>query len=234
MSLAPSTLAQWVGAFATSAAVAVALFKDEWLKYRRRPRLDLRIESKEPDCLLNPIVVRGPLGQLLWQGPCYWIRMWVTNEGRGRAEQVQVFVSKLYREDAKHEFLPVPGFIPMNLRWSNSQDPNNPEIFAPGISQQFGKHCDLCSISDPANPTDVLAGYQGHCVANLTLEVIPNNDAHRLPPGNYKLEIMIGAANARPITREILLNLKGTWSRSSRDVPRPHRHPRKLNFDLKF
>jgi hypothetical protein len=157
--LAPSTAAQWVGAIATSIAVVIALFKDEWLRYRRQPRLSLRIEPKQPDCQFIPITVRGPLGQLLWHGDSYWIRLWIKNEGRGRAEQVQVFVSRLYKEDANHEFAPVQNFIPMNLRWSHSRDQNNPEIFAPGVSQNFGKHCDLCSISDPANPTDALAGY---------------------------------------------------------------------------
>src|SRR5207249_2290708 len=51
MQLAPSTLAQWVGAIATSAAVIVALFKDELLRYFRRPTLRVRIMPEPPDCL---------------------------------------------------------------------------------------------------------------------------------------------------------------------------------------
>src|ERR1700692_2121012 len=33
-----------------------------------------------------------------------------------RAEQVQVFASKLYKWDANHELIPVSDFVPMNLR----------------------------------------------------------------------------------------------------------------------
>jgi hypothetical protein len=212
MQLAPSTAAQWAGAAATTIAVLVALFKDEWLRYLRRPRLNLYIEPKQPDCQLVPSLVFGPQKQLLWQGDIYWLRLWIKNEGRGRAEQVQVFLSKLHKKDAKHEFAPVANFVPMNLRWSHPRDGNNPEIFAPGISQKFGKHCDLCSISDPNNPTDVFKGHEGECIANLALEVYPNNETHRLPPGDYRLEIMIGAANAKPITKSLLLNLTGQWS----------------------
>jgi hypothetical protein len=209
--LAPSTAATWVGAVATSAAVFIALFKDEWLKYRRRPRLSVSIDPKPPDCLLIPSLVYGPNRGVLWRGDIYYLRLWVENGGRGRAEQVQVFLSKLYKKNANHEFAPVSTFVPMNLRWSNYAD-SRPEIFAAGISQKFGKHCDLCSISDPANPTEPLKGYEGQPIGNLQVEAPPNNDSHRLPPGDYKLEVMVGAANANPITRSVLLNLKGKWS----------------------
>jgi hypothetical protein len=214
MELAPSTLAQWVGALATSAAVIVALFKDEYLRYFRRPKLAVRIVDKPPDCLLSPIEVRNSnTGQMLWTGKCYWLRLWIQNDGAGRAEQVQVFVSKLYKRDANGNPAPVAGFIPMNLRWSNSRDPKNPEIFAAGISRRpLGKHCDLCSISDPANPTDNLDGYTGQCVASLQLEVYPSTNSHRLPPGNYIMEVIVGAANANPITTYVQLNLTGKWS----------------------
>jgi len=125
---------------------------------------------------------------------------------------VQVFVSTLLKENANGAFVPADEFEPMNLRWANSRDPNNPEIFAPGISRDFGKHCDVCSVSDPANPTDVLEGYKGQCVANLQLEVVPSANRHRLPPGKYILEIHVGAANAASVTTYLQLKITGAWS----------------------
>jgi hypothetical protein len=157
--LAPSTLAQWVGAIATSSAVIVALFKDEVFRYFRRPKLGIRIMPGPPDCLFSPMTVSVE-GALVWSGSSYWLRLWIQNAGMFRAEQVQVFASTLLKRDANREFKPVGDFIPMNLRWSNARDWRNPEIFAPGISRNMGKHCDLCSISDPANPTDELKGYK--------------------------------------------------------------------------
>ena len=110
----------------------------------------------------------------------------------------------------------------MNLRWANSRDWRNPEIFAPGISHKMGKHCDLCSISDPANPNDLLKGYQGQCVASLQLEVFPSGDRHRLPPGNYILELIVGAANADPVTAHVELNITGKWSPDQEVMFRDH------------
>lgn len=211
MQLAPSTLAQWVGAIATSLAVIIALFKDEMLRYLRRPKLTVRITPEPPDCLLSPITVSQG-DHVIWSGNCYWLRLWVQNPGSARAEQVQAFASKLFRRGANGEFAPVADFVPMNLRWSNSRDWKNPEIFAPGISRGMGKHCDLCSISDPANPTDHLEPYKGQCVASLHLEVYPSANRHRLPPGDYVLEVIVGAANAEPVTTHVGLNLTGKWS----------------------
>jgi hypothetical protein len=212
MALAPSTLAQYLGAVATFGAVLVALFKDEFLRHLRRPKLTVRIKPEPPDCLLVPSAVVYNQTGILWTGRIYYVRLWIENVGKGRVEQVQVFVSTLFKENANGAFSPVAEFEPMNLRWANSRDPNNPEIFAPGISRDFGKHCDLCSISDPANPTDSLKGHEGQCVANLQLEVVPNGDRHRLPPGNYVVEVRVGAANAGPVTTYVRLNIKGPWS----------------------
>ncbi len=134
---------------------------------------------------------------------------------------MQVFVSTLFKENANGAFALVAEFEPMNLRWSNSRDPNNPEIFAQGISRDFGKHCDLCSISDPANPTDH-QGYVGQCVGTIQLEVVPGGDRNRLPPGNYILEIHVGAENAAPVASYVQINIKGPWSPDQETMFRDH------------
>jgi hypothetical protein len=214
--LASSSLAQWAGAFLTFAAVLVALFKDEVFRRLRRPKLTVRIKPTPPDCLLSPGSTRDPKGNVTWAGNTYWLRLWIENAGNRRAEQVQVFVAELQKRDASKKFVVVSDFAPMNLRWSNARDWHNPEIFAPGISHQMGKHCDLCSISDPSplnpRPGDAMKGYEGQCVGTLQLEVYPTNDRHRLTPGEYIVKLIVGAANADPVTAYVELNLKGTWS----------------------
>jgi hypothetical protein len=208
---APSSLAQWVSGIGTTLAVFVALFKDEVLRRIRRPKLSVRLSSEPPDCVLSPMDVIHH-GMPVWRGDSYWLRLWVKNTGGFRAEQVQVFAEELWKRDARGRFLKVPDFIPMNLRWSNGRDPQTPEIFASGISREMGKHCDLCSISDPSNPPDELLGYKGQCVATLQYEVFPRSDRHRLPPGDYVLGLRIGAANAEPSKIFVRMNLTGTWS----------------------
>ena len=128
-----------VMAIATSLAVAVALFKDEVLRWYRRPELSVRLEAKPPDCLLIPraVVYDRNTGTVLWSGGMYWIRLWVENVGIGRAKQVQVFAARLLRRGANNRLAPVAEFEPMNLRWSNSRDANNPEIFRAGYFAPF-------------------------------------------------------------------------------------------------
>jgi hypothetical protein len=208
--LARSSLAQWAGAVATFSAVLVALFKDQLLHRFRKPKLTIRILPEPPDCVI------ATMHSATWDGKAYWLRIWVQNEGKERAEQVQVFVANVYKQGKANErFDPVPGFMPMNLRWSNGRDWKNPEIFAPGISPKpLGKHCDLCSISDPANPVDEVKGFKGRCVPSLVLESQPNSGVHRLPPADYIIELIVGAANASPITKYVRLNIEGGWSPS--------------------
>jgi len=212
--LAPSSVAQWLSGIGTLIAVLIALFKDEWLRWRRRPKLSVTIKAESPNCLQVPtaVVFNPATGQQLWSGSMYWLRLWVENTGKGRAEQVQVFASKLYKEGANGKFAPIQNFEPMNLRWANPSDPIRPEIFAAGLSGGFGKHCDLLSVSDPANPTDAMPGYQGQCIGTLQLEVPPTANRNRLPPGKYIVEARVGAANAKPVTVLVELNIKGGWS----------------------
>ena len=212
---------QWLAAAGTLAAVLVALFKDELLRYFRQPKLSVRIESQPPDCLLSPINVLEN-NAIVWSGDCYWLRLWIGNNGSSRAEQVQVFASKLWKRNASNEMIEVTAFVPMNLRWSNSRDWRNPEIFAPGIARQMGKNCDLCSVCDPANPRDELQGFRGRCIATLQLEVFPSADKHRLPPGNYVIELIVGAANANPVKAYVALNLTGNWSSDQAAMFRDH------------
>jgi hypothetical protein len=208
---APSSLAQWVAAIATSTAVIIALFKDSWVRYFRRPKLSVQLRAGMPDFLMSQIDVKVS-GNTVWRGDCYWVRLWVENVGKTRAEQVQVFAAKLSKRDATNKFVPVPGFIPMNLRWANARDWRDPEIFAPGISNGMGKHCDLLSVSDPENPTNAIPGFEGKAVPALIVESYPPRNQHRIPPGEYRLKIMIGASNAEPVEAHVSLNLKGEWS----------------------
>src|SRR5207247_4598243 len=130
------TLAQWAGVIATLLAVLVALFKDEVLRWRRRPRLTVSITLAPPDChktQMNYQIQRTALTFV--SAECYYLRLWVENLGKTRAEQVQMFAAKLSRRSADASFKEIDGFPPMNLRWAHGQQASGgPEIFAQGIS----------------------------------------------------------------------------------------------------
>src|SRR6266436_3988111 len=94
--MAPSTLAQWFAAIGTLLAVLVALFKDPFLAWRRRPQLDAKCTKDSPWTVRQTILVSDRnTGNVLWTGECYYVRAEVKNSGKTRAEKVQVYASKL-------------------------------------------------------------------------------------------------------------------------------------------
>jgi hypothetical protein len=222
--LAPSSLAQWAGAVATSFAVAIALFKDSFLLWRRRPRLSAKCTVNSPWTVLTTIQVLQPTQQanvmaILWSGESYWVRMEVKNHGKTRAEKVQVFASKLAKlSDGKSE--DVVDFIPLNFKWSNSPR-NGASAVLDGISPEMTAFCDLVCITDPDNhtqqrPKEVPPEVT---VAQLQLEVDPSNLCHLLSPGTYKLSLRIAAANAKPVDKTLTFRHAG-WSRDELQMKR--------------
>jgi len=211
------TLAQWAGATATVLAVLVALFKDEFLRWRRKPSLRVSIALASPDCHKTVLTYQAlkPAPTLV-AAECYYLRIWVENVGRTRAEKVQVFAAKMLKRHADGSFKEVDGFLPMNLRWAHGQQgKDGPEIFAEGISPQMGKHCDLGHIVDPMYRKDV--GYDLPTVAAdesilaLDLEVKPNTLSHLVPHGVFRLELRVAAANCRPVTHTLEITVTGKW-----------------------
>jgi hypothetical protein len=195
-------IATCVMAIVTFLAVLVALFREDLVSIWRRPILDLRLQTGPPDCQKTPLIsING--GQPI--GDAYYFRLWVFNDGRLRAEDVQIFAASLIYKMADRSFEPVRDFLPMNLVWSHSlTSKQGPEIFAKGISPEMGKHCDLGFIEQPHGGDDL-------CFA-LAVEAIPNTGSHKLKPGIYKLELKVAASNSKPVTKYLEMNITGKWS----------------------
>lgn len=217
------TVGQWVAAAATLSAVLVALFKDEVLRWRRRPILNASIATHPPDSHLTTMQysIGWSAGESVMQrAPCYYFRLWVNNEGRTRAEKVEVFLRKVVRLRADGQFEIVPRYSPLHLKWSNTG-----EVFAEGISPGMGRHCDLGHVLDPSHRLNI--GYSLDGIEDvprevplftLDVEVEPFTRAHLLGPGDYQLTLQIAAANARPIKKQLRVTFKGTWSPDERDM----------------
>src|SRR5262245_5721075 len=174
------SVAQWVAAFVMSLLALVALFKEEIVKRWRRPILDLSLRVTPPDCSKTELRSSRPGRADNVQMPgfgkwhvanCYYFRLWVDNHGKTRAERVQVFATKLYRLQADGKLVEDKHLLPLNLRWSHSED--HPEVFAEGISPHMGKHCDLGRIIDPekrADFADIEGFAKEKCLFELAVE----------------------------------------------------------------
>jgi len=218
-----SDAAVWTGSIATLFAVLVALFKEEIVRIWRHPKLELRITLAAPDCHKTEIRSVDSTGATLERADCYYFCLWVQNRGNERAEKVQVFLSKLYRQHADGAFVEDRTFLPMNLRWSHSQSsPLNPEVFAEGISPKMGKHCDLGHIIDPTKQPSFGVSRPnvdaGKTILILDVEVPLSLNTHLLPPAVYRIEIKLAAANADPKTKIIEINHTGVWYSEERKM----------------
>jgi hypothetical protein len=121
--------AQWAGACLTACAIIVALFKETFIRWFRHPKLTARLEARHPDCVKTPLSYEG------WNGSRYFLRLWIENDGNERAEKVEVFLRRAWKEQTG-SFVELPEFTPMNLRWSYS-DYQKPTISTDGIHQKW-------------------------------------------------------------------------------------------------
>lgn len=196
-------VAQLAGVFVTGAAVLVALFKEDFIRRRRHPKLTASIEAKHPYCIRTAVQWPGPNQERPWRGWKYWLRVWVKNEGNVRAEKPEVFLSRAWVWNDNRSFEPLPNFTPMNLLWSYTDD-----AYVDGISPDMRRLCDIGSIleptySNPANPLQSLSE------TRLVLRL--QNHTDWLPPGRYKFELKIAGSNCEPVTHCIHLHLTGRW-----------------------
>jgi len=199
----------------TLCAILVALFREEIRNWWHHPTLTAQIRLSPPDCHKYEVWVENPEAESPRHGNGYFFRMWIQNDGRLRAEKVQVFISRLQRQQADGRFRNVDTFLPMNLLWSHSTPESPPEVFAEGISPGMGKHCDFGCIVDPElrtllqfpNPPDF---NEKETLLGLHLEV-GSSPLGQVPKGKYRFFFKISAANSRPVEKCWEVTLTGLW-----------------------
>lgn len=201
-------------AVGTFLAIIVALFRDEITALWRRPKIETRIKLSAPDCHLTRLIQRDiKTGEILAKMDCYYLRLWIENAGRIRAEQVQVFVASLSKKQADGTYKRNKDFLPMNLKWSHAS-PLDPVIFT-SLNPKMGRHCDLGHIIDPDHGSlfalDQSGAQEGETTISLDLEFEPATYSHLIPPGDYRIELLIGGANFRPVRKRLELAHTGEW-----------------------
>ena len=80
------------------------------------------------------------------------------------------------------------------------------------------KHCDLGHILKPdmraffpAEENPSLGVGRDATLLSLDLQVQPFTMSHLLPPGTYRLRLLIAAANAKPVERSFEIIVTGNW-----------------------
>ena len=211
-------LASIVTAIATFLAVIVALFRNELTKLWRKPKVDARVKLASPDCHKTRMIVWGSDGIVADKIHTYYLRLWIENTGNVRAEDVQVFIKKVARKQADDRFQDDGEFLPMNLKWSHAPPGASPVIFT-NLNPGLGRHVDLGYIVDPAKSERFVPSKEvfperpneDQTVISLEVEVPPATYSHLLPPGEFRITLMIGGANFNPVTKVLRLVHNGDW-----------------------
>lgn len=187
-----------IGPIATSLAVIVALFKDIIWGWWDRPVLELEANTEEPHCQRSSFQFKDRSTE-----SCYYLRLWVKNCGKSRAEKVQVYVDSLHQKNGD-KFEPVKNYLPMNLTWSHTGLPA-----AEGIHAGMAAHCDLGYILRPPISHSPRYTSLELCLEVFSYPVVASLSA----PGEYKMTILLAAANrhAKLKRYELDLELDGEW-----------------------
>jgi len=201
-------------AFFTLLAVGVAVFQDRIKSRIWHPTLALHILPQPPDCLKITTTWSTRFGSVM-QSDSYYLRVQVENVGHTAADMVEVYLADILELNQKGDFEPRKAFLPMNLEWSNFE---KPPILLDHLSPHMPKHCGLAHIVDPKNRTSMprednpSANLKPKQTAlSLELVVKPNSGSHLLPPGTYRLKLVLGAANAITVTTWVEIVLNGQW-----------------------
>jgi len=197
----------------TFLAVLAAVFQDRIRSWIWRPSLELRILPQPPDCLKITTRWSTRLGSPM-QADSYYLRAQVDNVGHQAVNKVELFLGEVL-EKTSSGFARWQTFLPLNLLWANFREPT---MFLDHLSPHVPKHCDVAHIIDPAARTSIpgednpgLGLTSQQTALSLDLVVKPNTFSYLLPPGTYRLKLVLGAANAATVTKWVEIIHTGEW-----------------------
>ena len=155
----------------------------------------------------------GSKGEQQEETDSYYIRLKIENTGNQHAESPEVFATELSERQADGTFKRVPSFLPMNLIWADFGT-----VDAPDVSPEMYRYCNIAHILDPGTRGRFCREDKtwNHVLADKTIlsfdtYVKTNTLNHLVPFGTYRLHLLIGAANAKPIKCTLEITLTGEW-----------------------
>ena len=213
----PVTSWIWSAAVAvgTIALAVVAAFSEEIKKAFNRTKLRFKFAQAEPDCHEITMTGQDQAGTIA-RAKSYWVRFRVYNDGRNAAENVEVFLSDVFRIENGNPQVH-RRHIPLDLKWANKTTYEN--MYLTSINREFHGVCNIGFVIDPAARCSVgydpfLAQQVERELANeiddellqdlkkevaFTLDTVvkPNNGSHFLFKGDYILRLRIGGSNVK-------------------------------------
>jgi hypothetical protein len=200
------TVAQWAGAFATSCAVLVALFKDSVKSWLNKPELQLEALPLIDNCFLSNVSDGNNNFEKR-----YYIRVRIINNGTRTAKNVKVFVAGCEKENASGKFIRRPDFQPMKLVWTHTGKNE-----CSTIEPEIWNHCELGQILLPGS-INKLANESVKHIPNtetsfiLDTEVKPFTGSSFFEKGKYKFTLEVVSDDTKKKSYKLVLNHVGLW-----------------------
>ncbi len=197
-----------LGAAALIASL-VALFGDAVRRWIWRPILTTEYLHR-PDYCDTPVLRGTTRGQQV-ASDCYYFSLRVENKGTISADTVEVFATDLCQW-VNGNWTPVRRYS-MDLKWAWLGVAR-----LPTLAPKMDRFCNIGHIIDPAQRANFaqdnedLPGLgQQTAILSLDLEARPNHGIHLLRPGKYRLTIQLAAANHKPVTKVLEIDVIGGW-----------------------
>jgi len=208
---------------ATFLALILSIWGDRLKVLCFKPKLEIHYNHGRPDSIKIPInwhkAVPPEKIEKHSTSVSYYFRFRVKNAGNIVAENVEVLVTKIEKQNLDKSFSKYKPFIPLNLGWSNS----NSSSYLPLIQVDQEKYCDFGFILHPQQKqiNDMIEFSEtgnsddesnADVCFTLSFNVKPNIiESYNLIPGTYRIEVVAFASNAKKRKCIFELYLSKNW-----------------------
>jgi hypothetical protein len=214
--MAEIQISDWISIATTvilaSTAFGVPYIIEKWKYKFYSPKLDFDFFHKPPYCHITEM--KGQSSKF----PVYYFRFRVVNNGKIQAEQCEVVLEKIWKENAAGEFKEFTGFSPVSLKWSGGK----PERYLT-IQPDRKIFCDIGRIHHPNNEPE--SAYKNiseqEKKENKFFFEMPERFYSQwdcLIPGKYQIEVAIYGKNAKKISRKFNISWSGIWKNEETDM----------------
>lgn len=189
-----------------AATAFIAPYVVELLKYKfYSAKLAFKFTHLPPDCHKTKMEGGGVSFAV------YYFRFRVKNEGRSQAEQCEVVLEKILKENSAGQLKELEGFSPVSLKWTG---PENNRYFT--IQPEREYYCDIGRIHHPAHEPDpaFFAAGEEQRQQNKFFFELPTryfSQPDYLAPGKYEIQISVYCKNSKRITRTFKIVWSGKW-----------------------
>jgi hypothetical protein len=172
---------------------------------------ELKVDYVHREDYVDTPILRGAVAGQPVAADCYYFSLRVSNAGHSSADSVEVFATNLYKW-VNQNWTPVRRYS-MDLKWAWLGVAR-----LPTLAPKMDRFCNIGHIIDPAQRAnfaqdneDLPGVGQQTTILSLDLEARPNHGIHLLEPGKYRLTIQLVAANHKPVTKKLEIEVLGGW-----------------------